>query len=42
MHLIFIVSMAKFCPAGWNDGDEGMKDTPAGVANYLSQYADKL
>ncbi len=30
------------CPAGWNDGDEGMKDTPAGVANYLSQYADKL
>ncbi len=30
------------CPAGWNQGDSGMKDTPAGVADYLSKNADKL
>jgi peroxiredoxin (alkyl hydroperoxide reductase subunit C) len=30
------------CPAGWNAGDEGMKDTPDGVASYLSDHADDL
>jgi len=30
------------CPAGWNKGDKGMKDTPEGVASYLSEEADKL
>lgn len=30
------------CPAGWNKGDEGMKDTPVGVADYLSKHADEL
>lgn len=30
------------CPAGWNEGDEGMKDTAEGVASYLSKNADKL
>ena len=30
------------CPAGWNKGDSGMKDTTAGVANYLQEHADKL
>ena len=30
------------CPAGWNKGDKGMVDTPAGVASYLSENADKL
>lgn len=30
------------CPAGWQKGDDGMKDTPAGVAEYLSGHADKL
>ncbi len=30
------------CPAGWNKGDSGMKDTPEGVAAYLSENADKL
>ena len=30
------------CPAGWNKGDEGMKDTPAGVADYLSKHVDEL
>lgn len=30
------------CPAGWTQGDKGMKDTPEGVAEYLSSEADKL
>lgn len=30
------------CPAGWKDGDAGMKDTPSGVAEYLSEHADDL
>ena len=30
------------CPAGWNKGDSGMNASPAGVAEYLSQNADKL
>ncbi|MDX1491463.1 MAG: peroxiredoxin [Pseudohongiellaceae bacterium] len=30
------------CPAGWNKGDAGMKDSPDGVASYLSENADKL
>ncbi len=30
------------CPAGWKRGDEGMKDTPEGVADYLTKHADKL
>ncbi len=30
------------CPAGWQEGDKGMKDTPEGVAEYLSEASDKL
>jgi peroxiredoxin 2/4 len=30
------------CPAGWNKGDKGMNANPAGVAEYLSENADKL
>lgn len=30
------------CPAGWNKGDEGMKDTPEGVADYLSKHGNEL
>ncbi len=30
------------CPAGWQKGKQGMQDTPAGVASYLSTEADKL
>lgn len=30
------------CPAGWNKGDKGMDASPAGVAAYLAQNADKL
>ena len=30
------------CPAGWIKGDAGMKDTTAGVAEYLSEHSEKL
>ena len=30
------------CPAQWEKGKEGMKDSPEGVAKYLKQNADKL
>ena len=30
------------CPAGWTTGDKGMDATPAGVASYLADNADKL
>ena len=30
------------CPAQWEKGKEGMKDSPEGVAKYMKQNADKL
>lgn len=30
------------CPAGWNPGDEGMKDTHEGVADYLARNSENL
>lgn len=30
------------CPAGWEDGQDGMKDTAEGVASYLNQHASDL
>jgi peroxiredoxin 2/4 len=30
------------CPAGWTKGKDGMKDTAAGVAKYLSSHAKEL
>ncbi len=30
------------CPAGWRQGQEGMKDTPEGVADYLSKNSEQL
>jgi peroxiredoxin 2/4 len=30
------------CPAGWHDGDAGMKADAKGVADYLSRHAGKL
>ncbi len=40
--LDFHTAHGEVCPAGWNKGDEGMKDTPEGVADYLSKHADEL
>jgi peroxiredoxin (alkyl hydroperoxide reductase subunit C) len=30
------------CPAGWKKGDEGMKASTEGVAEYLAKNAEKL
>ncbi|RXJ90646.1 peroxidase [Arcobacter sp. CECT 8983] len=40
--MIFTNENGEVCPAGWNKGDEGMKDTTEGVAEYLSKNSDKL
>ncbi|MCI2235323.1 MULTISPECIES: peroxiredoxin [Helicobacter] len=40
--LTFFEENGEVCPAGWNKGDKGMKADAKGVADYLSQNADKL
>lgn len=40
--LQFFEQYGEVCPAGWNKGDSGMKATPQGVADYLSEHAEKL
>jgi len=40
--LIFHEEHGEVCPAGWKEGDDGMKDTPDGVADYLKEHGDEL
>ncbi|WP_456447782.1 peroxiredoxin C [Thiolapillus sp.] len=40
--LQFHETHGEVCPAGWKEGDEGMQDTPDGVASYLSKHAEEL
>lgn len=40
--LQFTEQHGEVCPAGWNKGQKGMKDTPEGVAEYLTNEADSL
>lgn len=40
--LIFFEKHGEVCPAGWQKGQEGMKPTSEGVADYLTSNADKL
>ena len=40
--LAFHQEHGEVCPAGWKEGDKGMNASPAGVAAYLSENADKL
>ena len=40
--LQFFEEHGQVCPAGWNKGDEGMVNTPEGVASYLGANAEKL
>ncbi|SIN90951.1 peroxiredoxin (alkyl hydroperoxide reductase subunit C) [Sulfurivirga caldicuralii] len=40
--LQFFETHGEVCPAGWQKGKPGMKDTPEGVAEYLSKHADEL
>ncbi|MGK0255708.1 MAG: peroxiredoxin (alkyl hydroperoxide reductase subunit C) [Arcobacteraceae bacterium] len=40
--MIFTNENGEVCPAGWVKGDDGMKDTTEGVAEYLSTHEDSL
>ena len=40
--LQFNETHGEVCPAGWQKGATGMKDTPNGVADYLSKHANEL
>jgi len=40
--LQFTEEHGEVCPAGWHEGDTGMKATPDGVAEYLAENAEKL
>jgi peroxiredoxin (alkyl hydroperoxide reductase subunit C) len=35
--LQFAEQYGEVCPTGWNKGEEGMKPTAEGVADYLSK-----
>ncbi len=38
----FTDEFGEVCPAGWQKGDEGMKATTEGVAEYLAQHEEEL
>ncbi len=40
--LRFFEEHGELCPAGWKNGEPGMKASPEGVADYLSKHAEKL
>jgi len=40
--LQFTEEHGEVCPAGWQEGKKGMKDTPEGVAAYLAENAEAL
>ncbi|MEE9357408.1 peroxiredoxin [Candidatus Vondammii sp. HM_W22] len=40
--LQFTEEHGEVCPAGWKEGDRGMKASPDGVAEYLADNADTL
>jgi peroxiredoxin (alkyl hydroperoxide reductase subunit C) len=40
--LHFTEQHGEVCPAGWKEGDKGMKADPSGVAEYLASEGSKL
>lgn len=40
--LVFNQEHGEVCPAGWEEGQDGMQENFAGVASYLEKNADKL
>jgi len=40
--LQFTEEHGEVCPAGWHEGEKGMKASPDGVAEYLADEAEKL
>jgi len=40
--MLFTNEYGEVCPAGWNKGDEGMKASTQGVADYLAKHSEEL
>jgi peroxiredoxin (alkyl hydroperoxide reductase subunit C) len=40
--LQFTEEYGEVCPAGWQKGEQGMKETPDSVASYLASHAEEL
>jgi peroxiredoxin (alkyl hydroperoxide reductase subunit C) len=40
--LQFVEAHGEVCPAGWKQGDEGMKASTAGVAEYLAKHGEEM
>ncbi len=40
--LQFVEAHGEVCPAGWKQGDEGMKASTEGVAEYLAKHGNEL
>ncbi|MDC1046936.1 peroxiredoxin, partial [Candidatus Pseudothioglobus singularis] len=40
--LDFHTENGEVCPAGWNKGDEGIKENADGIAEYLSKNVSNL
>lgn len=40
--MLFTNEHGEVCPAGWQKGDEGMKASTEGVAEYLAKHAEEL
>ena len=40
--LQFFEENGQVCPAGWTRGDEGMVNTPEGVASFLDAHGHRL
>jgi peroxiredoxin (alkyl hydroperoxide reductase subunit C) len=40
--LQFVEEHGEVCPAGWKNGDEGMKPSTAGVAEYMAKHGDEM
>lgn len=40
--LQFVEEHGEVCPAGWKNGDEGMKPSTAGVAEYLAKHGENM
>jgi peroxiredoxin (alkyl hydroperoxide reductase subunit C) len=40
--VLFHEEHGEVCPAGWKQGEAGMKDNPDGVADYLAKHSGEL
>jgi len=40
--MLFTDEYGEVCPAGWQNGDEGMKPTTEGVSEYLAEHSEEL